>query len=276
MEARPSPSRRSLVRAAAVTGLKVATITSVPLAFSSKAQAAGRHSSLADCITDLFSPPPVGQKPVCFLKGTRIATAEGLKEIENLHIGDLVLTHGNSYQPIKWIGYMAFKKAPDEAWLPHVAPVQILRSAIQQNVPERDLYLSQEHALFDGEVLIPVKYLVNGKTIRVVAPQQSNELEYLHLEFDEHQVIYAEGTAAESFFATNQREWFSNFAEFGRLYGSDNTTGKAPYAPVCRYRRRDNAVAISRIAITALGIDMRDRTQILHDILSERAHTAQN
>ncbi|MDB5596921.1 MAG: hypothetical protein JWM36_3882 [Hyphomicrobiales bacterium] len=46
-------------------------------------------------------------------------------------------------------------------------------------------------------------------------------------------------------------------------------------APICRYRRRDNALAIARLAVTSLGLDVRDRTQLFHHRLRERAHLLQ-
>jgi hypothetical protein len=47
-----------------------------------------------------------------------------------------------------------------------------------------------------SEVLIKAKDLINGRGIRTV---ESDEVEYFHIMFEEHQVVFSEGLASESF-----------------------------------------------------------------------------
>src|SRR5262249_10033058 len=65
----------------------------------------------------------------CFLKGTRILTGEGERPIENLQIGDLVLTVSGEAKPIKWIGRMSFERDGQASWDDDIAPVKIARGA---------------------------------------------------------------------------------------------------------------------------------------------------
>ena len=51
---------------------------------------------------------------VCFLRGTRIRTPEGDRRIEELKIGDPIVTLSGESKPIKWIGHQRFKSA--ECW----------------------------------------------------------------------------------------------------------------------------------------------------------------
>jgi hypothetical protein len=56
-------------------------------------------------------------------------------------------------------------------------------------------------------VLIPVKHLINGMTVRQVAVAS---ITYFHVELAEHAVILAEGLAAESYLDTGDRSSFAN------------------------------------------------------------------
>jgi hypothetical protein len=227
---------------------------------SSAAKAAGRHS-------DPYCPP------ICFLKGTHILTDHGQQKIEELRIGDLVATHRGTLEPIKWIGRMSYEKGERKRWQSEVAPVKVEASAIGPGIPSRDLFLSQRHAVFDGEgALTPAKYLVNGETLRVEAPSDLHRLDYFQLEFEQHEIIFAEGMPVESFLGGDDvREVFSNFAEYLRLYGPASQR-MTPYVPVHRYGLgKDDAIALLRIGVTALGLNVRDPVQAFHHRLLQRS-----
>jgi hypothetical protein len=122
---------------------------------------------------------------------------------------------------------MSYNRVLGSSWRGNVAePVCIAQSAISPGVPVRDLYVSQGHALLLAGTLILAKDLVNGLTITLSAPEELSQLDYFHLEFGQHEVVYAEGAAVESLKVLRgrgYREAFSNFAEFERLYGRDDT-----------------------------------------------------
>src|SRR6516165_2802239 len=103
----------------------------------------------------------------CFLRGTRILTPEGEIPVEDLTIGALVETL-NGPLPVKWIGRQKFEK-DSPSWHWSMAPIRVARSALRDQNPHRDLYLSPGHSLFIDGFLIPVDWLVNGKSIAPAA-----------------------------------------------------------------------------------------------------------
>ena len=149
----------------------------------------------------LTSPPP---PPVCFVNGTLIATADMNIPVENLKVGDMVMSRDNGPQSISWIGKRKFAGNSPA----HLLPIRIKANALGENMPQRDLLVSPQHRilvsdwraeiLFDApEVLVPAKHLVNDSDIRVATDM--NDFEYYHILFDTHQTIFSEGLPTESF-----------------------------------------------------------------------------
>ena len=84
-----------------------------------------------------------GREGNCFLKGTKIRTAEGERKIEDLAIGDLLPTMFGGLRPVQWIGRYPVKKSdPSKPWAESALPVRIARSALAPNVPHADLYVT--------------------------------------------------------------------------------------------------------------------------------------
>jgi hypothetical protein len=149
-----------------------------------------------------------GHNVCCFKSGTRILTARGEVPVEDLRVGDAIKTLGGGEAPATWIGWRKFNlramREPGEA-----APVRIARNALADGTPRRDLYVSQEHAVFLDGVLIPARSLINGRTIMLSLAFP--EVTYYHVELDVHGVVFAEGAAAESFLESgNNRALFAN------------------------------------------------------------------
>jgi hypothetical protein len=173
-----------------------------------------------------------GPAPVCYLRGTRIRTPEGERGVEELKIGDLVVTLSGESKSIKWIGKQRFKKS-SERWPKDFEPIRISRFALDEQSPHRDLYVSPNHAVYIDGVLIPAKYLVNGLSITQCAPEGAELIEYLHIELFDHDVIYAEGATAETFGSLREaRDHFDNFYEYYRLYAKESETAYPPCAPL--------------------------------------------
>jgi len=167
----------------------------------------------------------------CFLKGTKLRTAQGERKVEDLAIGDLLPTASGELRPVQWVGHYRYTRSDrSKPWVKDVRPVRIMRSALAPNVPHTDLYVTQTHAMFIDGVLVTADLLINGTTITLYDADEHDELEFYHVKLETHDVIYAEGAPCETLI--NMRESASNFAEYLRLYGAPETQA-LPCAPIC-------------------------------------------
>ncbi|MEL7047477.1 MAG: Hint domain-containing protein [Pseudomonadota bacterium] len=182
---------------------------------------------------------PKGNDPVpCFLKGTRIETQDGPVAIEDIKAGDLVKTISGSLEPVKWIGVSTTTVSQNEIVDDTVRPIRIAKDAIADGAPHTDLLVSPDHAMFIDGALVPAKYLVNGVTITQEQSAEWTEIAYYHLELEAHNVIIAEGAAAETYRAFENRSLFDDSTS-----AVDSKTIEAPYAPLLTMARRDMLAA---------------------------------
>ncbi len=134
---------------------------------------------------------------ICFTRGTMILTPTGERRIDDLRPGDLVWTMDSGPQPVRWIGH---RRLPATG---SFAPVRFAPETIG-NV--RPLEVSQNHRVLrsgaaiellfgTSEVLVPARFLLNGATITL---REGGWVDYVHLLFDAHQVIWANGAPTES------------------------------------------------------------------------------
>lgn len=204
----------------------------------------------------------------CFLTGTRILTPGGEVPVEELAIGALVDTL-NGTLPVKWIGRRRFRKAAS-SWHWSVAPIRVTRFALDDQYPTRDLYLSPKHCLFVDGVLVPAERLVNGRSISQAKTDDSEVIEYFHIELETHEVVFAEGAPAETLLVPG-RERFANFVEYERLYGSEEQPAMKPFAPVLDYcGGRAELKGLLRLALSPI-VDVRDPIQKARYRIAERA-----
>lgn len=146
---------------------------------------------------------------VCFAAGTLIEGGGGRAvRVEDLAVGDLVRTAGHGLQPIRWIGRRHLSPI-DLVTAPRLLPVRICRGALGSGLPVRDLCVSPQHRMLvrskiarrmfgAGEVLVPAKKLLDLPGIEIASETRS--VTYLHLLFDRHEIIFAEGTPTESLY----------------------------------------------------------------------------
>jgi hypothetical protein len=262
-------TRRQLLR---VTGVGAASIPF--LALTRNTASAQKIPLPSDPKIPLPSDPkiPLPSDPKqtsCLLKGTKISTPSGDRPVQELQIGDEVHTLAGR-KTIKWIGCNKFTKEEGRAWQDSVMPIRVARFSIDDHAPYRDLYISPLHCVFINGALIPVMYLINETSIAQGTPSEMSALEYYHVELDTHEVIYAEGALVESYDGSN-RDNFSNFVQYERLYGTEPEAKMTPFAPVLRYRgRRQELNGLVRSLMSNI-VDVRDPIQIAYDQLAQRA-----
>ncbi len=151
----------------------------------------------------------------CYCRGTLILTEGGERPVEDLRIGDRLVTLSGEARPIRWIGRRSYS-GRFAASNPDVLPVLIRPGALADDVPRRDLVVSPLHALFLDGCLVPASALVNG--VSIVQLDEVEQVDYFHLELDTHDVLFAEGTPAESFVDDDSRGMFHNAAEYRALH----------------------------------------------------------
>ncbi len=143
----------------------------------------------------------------CFTPGTSIATPRGEMLVEDLQVGDKVITRDNGIQEIRWIGAKRMEGRTLQA-NPHLQPVLIQRGALGHGLPERDMLVSPNHRMLvntdrvalyfeENEVLVSAKHLVNPK--EGVQNINSMGTTYIHFMFENHEVVLSNGAWTESF-----------------------------------------------------------------------------
>ena len=207
----------------------------------------------------------------CFLKGTTIRTADGDRKIEDLSAGDLLPSVFGGTSAIQWIGRYSFKKGdPTKGWVRGVLPIRIARSALGDDVPHADLYVTQTHAVLVDGVLVAAGNLVNGTTITRYDAAELDRLEYFHIKLPGHDVIYAEGAPCETLLEVDENA--ANFAEYRRQYGP-LTAEETPCLPRIKYGYRRGEIKSCFRSTVAPWIDYRQKADIIRDKLDIRGIT---
>lgn len=108
---------------------------------------------------------------------------------------------------VTWIGQGKAAARPDLHADMSNYPVCILKDAIADGVPYRDLLVTSDHfAAFKG-CLLPVRTLVNGRSIFYDRSQASYT--YYHIEAGDHALVYANGMLMDTFLDAGHRHAFS-------------------------------------------------------------------
>ncbi len=184
----------------------------------------------------------------CFVAGTLIRTPDGDVPVEQLQVGDLVETYDDGPHPVRWIGS---RRVPAQG---EFAPIRIDANTLGQH---EELLVSPLHRVLvrdcvaellfgESEVLVAAKDLVNDRSIR---PVEGGEVEYLHILFDQHQIVFSQGLTTESFLPgpqTSKSLEADIVAEICTLFPElDPDTGEG-YSPAARRMlKRHEAVLLA-------------------------------
>lgn len=147
----------------------------------------------------------------CFTRGVLIRTPKGDVPVETLEVGDLVVTRDHGPQPILWRGTRRFSLLRADKF----GPVIIGAGALGAGRPSSDLVVSRQHRILlrsavvgrmtgTDEVLVAAKDLLSLQGV-ALAPTPL-DVEYHHIMFASHEVVFANGAETESFYVGEQAE----------------------------------------------------------------------
>ncbi|MBM1813969.1 Hint domain-containing protein [Pseudosulfitobacter pseudonitzschiae] len=156
----------------------------------------------------------------CFAKDTMIATSAGEVAVQDLKIGDCLITADGAETRVKWVGHRTIM--PMFGLAKRNEPVKIAAGSLGDNVPTRDLVVTADHGMILNDLIINASALVNGSSIRFVKPAElDTHFTVYHIETTAHDAIVANGAASETFVDYVTRQSFDNYQEYLDLYGDE-------------------------------------------------------
>ena len=157
----------------------------------------------------------------CFLPGTHILTGRGEVVVEKLQVSDAIETRNGRARPLCWIGYG--RALTTRGRRSAATPVIVHKGALGENLPNRDLHVTKGHSLYFDDVLSPIEFLANHRSI--TWNDRAQEVTVYHLELDTHDILLANGAPAESY-RDNGNRWL-----FRNANAAWDFPPKPPYAP---------------------------------------------
>lgn len=199
-----------------------------------------------------------GTIPACYAPGSRIRSQKGETRVEDLKVGDFILTQENKLEEVCWI--WCDDQPLDEA-APHQKPVLISKDAIANGIPNRDLVVSGQHRIavgingqlehiFSQPAFVPAKALVDLPGIRLMHGKKT--MTWYHFLCKEHSVVIANNLASESLLlqqpivsslSDQQRSEISSFLE--RI----DVAGRYPDTILPTLKKRQAEEAIQRVKL---------------------------
>ncbi|OUS35730.1 hypothetical protein A9Q94_11790 [Rhodobacterales bacterium 56_14_T64] len=142
----------------------------------------------------------------CFTQGSLIATKKGCIPVELIRTGDMVCTRDNGFQEVRWVGQRPISSAYLQAFA-KLRPIVIRKGSLGSNIPQTDLVVSPNHRLLlenysgqlyfgEPEVLVAAKHLLQRPGVHRMNASDTN---YVHILFDQHELVWTDGAWTESF-----------------------------------------------------------------------------
>lgn len=171
----------------------------------------------------------------CFLAGSMIRTTNGDVVVEDVNIGDEIIAfdwrnNTDIVRPVVWVGKARATVRPELADDEAGWPVRILKDAIADGVPYKDMLITSEHCLFFRDRFVPVRMLVNG--VSIFYDKSITSYDYYHVETEQHSVITADGMLTESYLDTGNRSSFRQEGKIATLRGAVRSWADDAGAPL--------------------------------------------
>ncbi|UWR91897.1 Hint domain-containing protein [Phaeobacter inhibens] len=201
----------------------------------------------------------------CFTPDVQLATRRGAVPADQIRVGDLLQTADNGFQPVIWVGKRSLSVADLEK-RPQLRPYCLRPGGVLS--PDRPMLLSPQHRLIVNdrclmpeqprdESFVSAKLLAEMDEDFVAQVMHRAPVTYVHLMTEQHEVIFAEGIATETFWpgpeairglsADDLRELLTLFPELATVHGLSGEPGRRQvrktYGDLARrsLRRRDIA-----------------------------------
>ncbi|MDU8928985.1 Hint domain-containing protein [Alisedimentitalea sp. MJ-SS2] len=187
---------------------------------------------------------------ICFTPGTMIATPDGERPVEDLRPGDMILTKDDGPQRLGWTGLSDVSGTGKHAPVTLAPKLTGARRPLTVSPQHRMLISDWRAELFfgDAEVFVPATHMLDFQGAETTPRER---VTYIHLMFDRHQVIYAEGAETESFHLADQglmalhplvqEEMFTAYPNL-----RDNLAAHGPTARRC-LKAHESATLLSRM-----------------------------
>ena len=194
----------------------------------------------------------------CYTPGSRVITSQGEIPVEQIRVGDLLQTADNGLQPVIWMGRRALSSAALKRHS-HLRPIVLRPGGLIANgrymrvSPQHRFLTKSEHC--GSEVFARARLLLDMDPAHVFADHADAPVCYIHLMTEEHQVIFVDGCATESFWPgpealrslndADRREVFDLFPELLPALAKRGSSGREivsqGYGPLARrdLRRKD-------------------------------------